>query len=67
MPEKMFDFILNDLAGILQTLLLSLCVVIGQGVVVPDSAVVGRRLLYESLLRQEFNVVLRDVLICGVK
>lgn len=48
MPEKKFDFIMNDLAGILQTLLLSLCVVTGQGVVVPHSAVVGRRLLYDA-------------------
>lgn len=48
MPEKMFDFIMNDLAVILQTLLLSLCVVTGQGVVVADSAVVSRRLLCEA-------------------
>lgn len=37
----MFDFILNHLAGILQTLLLSLRVARGQGVVVPDSVVVA--------------------------
>lgn len=48
MPEKKFDFIMNDLAGILQTLLLSLRVVTGQGVVVPDSAVMGKRLLYHA-------------------
>lgn len=46
----MFDFILNHLAGILQTLLLSLRVARGQGVVVPDSVVVGRRTLYEARL-----------------
>lgn len=50
MPEKMFDFTLNDLAGILQTLLLSLCVARGQGVVLPDSVVVGGRPLYEARL-----------------
>ena len=50
MPEKMFDFILNDLAEILQTLLLSLCVARGQGVVVPDSVVVGWRPLHEARL-----------------
>lgn len=49
MSEKMLDFIMNDLAGILQTLLLSLCAVIGQGVVVLNSAVVGRRLPYEAV------------------
>lgn len=48
MAEKMFDFTLNDLAGVLQTLLLSLCVARGQRVVAPDPVVVRWRPLYET-------------------
>lgn len=48
MPENMFDLILNDLAVILQTLLLSLFVARRPGVVVRDPLVLGRRFLYEA-------------------